>query len=61
MTGECEEGLRDLVKGVCWYVFRDVELREKYMNELLLLELGVVGFRKWMGKLLGDYELVNGV
>lgn len=61
MIGECSDGLRDLVKGVCWYVFRDEELREKYLGKLCREDIGMKGFRRWLGERSGDYELVNGV
>jgi len=31
LTGECEPGLRDLMKGVCWRIFRKPALKEKYL------------------------------
>ena len=32
-SGKCEDGLRDLMKGICWKVFRDDELNRKYLKE----------------------------
>jgi hypothetical protein len=59
--GECEEGLRDLMKGICWFVFRDFELREKYLSGLSSDEMNIEGFRRWLGRLEEDCEVVNGV
>ena len=36
-TGECkdEEELRDIIPCICWQVFRNIELKKKYLNENL--------------------------
>ena len=60
-VGDCENGLRDLMKGICWFVFRDFELRVKYLSELSLDDMNADGFRRWLGRLEGDCEIVNGV
>jgi hypothetical protein len=61
MTGSCWEGLRDLVKGVCWYVFRDIDYREKYLRDLGVEERRMEGFKRWIGELADDGEIINGV
>ena len=42
-------------------MFRDFELREKYLNELSSDDMNIEGFRRWLGCLKGDCEIVNGV
>ena len=60
LTGECEPGLRDLMKGVCWRIFWKSALKEKY---LLGME-GDIGseedYKKWIQRLDTSGEMING-
>ena len=51
--------LRDLMKEICWFIFRDFELREKYLNELSSDDMNVNEFRRWLECLEENYEIVN--
>jgi len=58
-SGECSGGLKDLIKGVCWRVFRVKELREKFLEGK-----GVPseedGYKKWISQLDTSGEMING-
>jgi hypothetical protein len=60
MTGECESGLRDLMKGACWGVFRDVKLKEKYLSGIGAEVDSEEGYKKWLVKLDTSGEMING-
>jgi hypothetical protein len=59
LSVECEVGFRDVMKGVCWRVFRLEELKEKY-----LLRKGVRcdedGYKRWIIGLDTSGEMTNG-
>jgi len=58
-TGECEEGLRDIVKGICWGIFRDEHLREKYLTAIF--DVDEKDFKEWMKEMDESMEMTNGV
>ena len=59
-TGECEEGLMDLIKGVCWRIFRDGKLNSKYL-EGLGDEVGdKEKYRLWLARMDTSGEMTNG-
>jgi hypothetical protein len=58
-TGECEEGLKDLVKGCCWGIFRDQGLREKYLVNVFNGDER--RFKDWMKEMDESREMTNGV
>lgn len=58
-TGECEEGLKDMVKGACWGIFRDSHLREKYLMNTF--DGNEDDFKKWIAELDESREIINGV
>ena len=62
-TGECEEGLRDIVKGVCWRVLRNECLRKKYLEKMgLKSEIdGDESYGRWLAGLDEGGEMVNAV
>ena len=59
-TGECQNGLIDLMKGICWRVFRVRELREKYLRRIGGLRWTEVEFRSWLQSLDLRGEMLNG-
>ena len=59
-TGECEEGLKDMVKGICWGIFRDEHLREKYLTAIFGV-LDEKEFKEWMKEMDESMEIINGV
>ena len=58
-TGECEEGLRDMVKGICWGIFRDEALRERYLMDIFKGSEGE--FKEWLAGMDESMEMTNGV
>jgi len=58
-TGECEEGLKDIVKGICWGIFRDEHLREKYLTAIFGVD--EKEFKEWMKEMDESMEIINGV
>ena len=60
MTGECEEGMKDLMKGVCWRVFRVKELKEKYLEEKGIKIDKEEEYKKWIVDLDTSGEMING-
>jgi len=60
MTRECEEGLRDLMKGVCWKVYRDSGLREIYLKGVEGETRKEEDYKKWIIRLDTSGEMVNG-
>ncbi|TMI78936.1 MAG: hypothetical protein E6H10_16205 [Bacteroidetes bacterium] len=58
-TGECEEGLKDMVKGICWGIFRDEHLREKYLTAIFGVD--EKEFKEWMKEMDESMEIINGV
>lgn len=59
-TGECEEGLRDIVRGGCWAVYRS----EKWLRMWLGMEglewMDEGEFKRWIGEVEESGEMVNG-
>jgi len=58
-TGECEEGLKDLIKGCCWAIFRDEHLKTKYLMDHFNGD--EEEFKEWKVKLDESREIINGV
>jgi hypothetical protein len=58
--GECENGLRDLMKGICWRVFREDELRWKYLSDVGGLYWTEDEFKHWLVRLDLRGEMING-
>lgn len=59
-TGECDVGLKDAMKGACWRIWRDKELRSKYLKDYER-EIGTEEqFREWIARLDETGEFVNG-
>ena len=58
-TGECEEGLKDIVKGVCWGIFRDEYLKAQYLTDLF--DGDEDAFKQWMKEMDDNMEMTNGV
>ena len=59
-TGECEDGLKDLMKGACWKVYRDEKLREQYLKEVESEIKNEMDYKKWIVGLDTSGEMVNG-
>jgi len=60
LTGECNEGLRDLMKGICWKVYRDVKFRERYLKDVENEIRTEEEYKKWLMVLDTSGEMVNG-
>jgi len=45
-TGECEEGMKDLIKGCCWAIYRDNHLKNKYLTGVFNGDEGK--FKEWI-------------
>jgi hypothetical protein len=58
-TGECELGFRDLMKGLCWRVYRVAELREKYLSGVKNIEKEL-DYKGWLSLMDTSGEMVNG-
>jgi len=58
-TGECEEGLKDMVKGICWGIFRDSELKGRYLLGIFNGDEGE--FKRWIVEMDESMEITNGV
>jgi hypothetical protein len=59
-TGECEEGMRDVMKGVCWSVYRTKELKNRWFRKMELKEMNEKEFMKWMTRMDESGEMNNG-
>ena len=59
-TGECENGLKDLMKGICWRVFREDELNGKYLEEEGVLIGDEEDFKRWIIERDMSGEMING-
>jgi len=59
-TGECEKGLRDLIKRGCWRVFRDDKLREKYLENSGIEMETEEDYMKWLVRLYESGDMING-
>lgn len=59
-SGECIEGIRDIMKGICWSIYRDESLKRKWFEKLGLNEMNEKEFKKWMTRIDGSGEMVNG-
>ena len=59
-TGECEQGLGDAMKGAVWRIWRDEELREKYLKEYESEVETEDKFREWITRLDETGEFING-
>jgi hypothetical protein len=59
-TGECEEGLKDLLKGMCWKIFRDDHLNGKYLEEELIVFEDDKEFKRWIIQRDMSGEMING-
>jgi len=59
-TGECEKGLRDLMKGVCWGVYRDVKLKEKYLKDDGSEIVEEEKYKEWIIRMDTSGEMING-
>jgi hypothetical protein len=57
-SGECEYGLRDIMKGICWKIFREDGLREKYIPEFGKGEED--RFKGWLFEMDISGEMING-
>lgn len=58
-TGECEDGLKDMIKGGCWGIFRDEELKGKYLKNIF--DGDEAEFKEWLVKMDESREMTNGV
>jgi len=59
-TGECEAGLQDAMKGAVWRVWRDPELRLKYLKGYERETRTEEEFKAWLTRLDETGEFVNG-
>jgi hypothetical protein len=58
-TGECEDGLKDIVKGLCWGIFRNDSLRRKYLFNIFNGD--EEEFKEWMKEMDESMEMTNAV
>src|SRR5579859_6023527 len=59
-TGECEAGLEDVMKGICWRVFRDSILQERYLGDEIKWDRTEEWFRRWIAGADMSGEMTNG-
>ena len=62
-TGECEKGLKDLIKGVCWGIFRRSEMKEmkkKYLETVGMNMEDEERYKEWLNDLDRSGEMLNG-
>jgi len=60
LTGECKDGLRDLMKGICWRVYRVRELKDKYLGGVGDEIRNEEDYKKWLNRLDTSGEMING-
>ena len=60
-TGECEEGMRDIMKGICWGVYREKRSEMRVFEELGIKEdINEEEFKKWISEMDVSGEMNNG-
>jgi len=61
MTGECEEGLRYVVRGGCWALYRSERWLKVWFESRGYEWKNESQFEHWFGKLEEEGEMINGV
>jgi len=60
-TGECEKGMRDIMKGICWGVYREKRNEMRVFEELGIKEdINEEEFKKWISEMDVSGEMNNG-
>jgi len=60
-TGECEQGMRDLMKGICWGLYREKRNERDVFNKLGIDEdISEEEFKKWISEMDISGEMNNG-
>jgi hypothetical protein len=60
-TGECKAGLRDVVRGGCWSLYRSERWLRRWFESRRLEWKGEEEFRDWIAELEEEGEVINGV
>jgi len=60
-TGECEIGLRDIISGGCWVIYREEKWLKNYFLNKKILWKNEEEYLDWLGRLEFGGEMVNGV
>ena len=60
-TGECEEGLRDIVRAGCWTLYRGESWLGRWFEEWELEWKTEDEYREWMSSMEEEGEMINGV
>lgn len=60
-TGECEAGLRDVIKGSIWCLYRSERWLRTWFRKEGLEWMGYEEFKEWSAVREGDGEVINGV
>jgi hypothetical protein len=60
-TAACEDGLRDLVKGGCWRLFRDETWLREWMQKRGMSWKEETEFKSWIEDREEEGEILNGV
>jgi len=59
-TGACEDGMSYLMLGICWKVYRNEDLRRKYLKDEMKEIESEEKFGEWMIRNDQSGEMLNG-
>jgi hypothetical protein len=60
-TGECEDGLRDILKGGCWWLYRDKRWLKDWSERVGVSWSDEDEFKRWIETREEEGEILNGV
>lgn len=60
-TAECEEGLRDIIVGSYWHLYRNEGWISLWFSESGLGWMSEDEFKEWVVRKEGEFDIVNGV